>query len=261
MASSARPGSTNGKIAANTPFRSCFVQPASHDAGGALGSALWVRHGPLGLERRGVPMRHAYYGPAFGEAESRAALDEAGLAYEKLDEATLLPRIAAALARGEIVAFAFSFVHSSDVGGKAPGSISPTSTELYQEGLRIPQSKLFEAGKLNRELRDLILLNCRIPEQNWGDIKAQIASLNVAERRLHDCLNAFAHGRERCGRVLALAQIADLGMAEAIDVGTLVLLASPAQRFEARIGNELDHELASAALALELRVVRAGEVR
>jgi N-methylhydantoinase B len=101
--------------------------------------------------------------------------------------------------RGEIVAFAFSFVHSSDVGGKVPGSISPTSTELYQEGLRIPQSKLFEAGKLNRELRDLILLNCRIPEQNWGDIKAQIASLNVAERRLHELIDRYGHDPVRQG--------------------------------------------------------------
>jgi carbamoyltransferase len=50
-------------------------------------------------------MRHAYYGPAFGEAECRAALEEAGLAYRKLEEGALLPRIASALAAGEIVAW------------------------------------------------------------------------------------------------------------------------------------------------------------
>jgi N-methylhydantoinase B len=46
--------------------------------------------------------------------------------------------------------------------------------------------KLFRAGRPNRELIDLVLANSRIPDQNWGDIKAQIASLNIAERRLHE---------------------------------------------------------------------------
>jgi N-methylhydantoinase B len=54
--------------------------------------------------------------------------------------------------------------------------------------------KLFRAGELNRELLDLILLNCRIPDQNWGDIKAQVASLNVAERRIHELVDRY--GRE-----------------------------------------------------------------
>jgi hypothetical protein len=47
-------------------------------------------------------------------------------------------------------------------------------------------------------------------------------------------------------------------MAQPLDVGALVLLASLPHRFEPRVGRELDFELAGAALALELRVVRAG---
>jgi carbamoyltransferase len=93
----------NGKLAANTPFERFFFQPAAHDAGGALGSALHLRHAVLGLERRAEAMRHAYYGPAFGEAECRAALDEAGVAWERLEDEALLPRLAAALAAGQIV--------------------------------------------------------------------------------------------------------------------------------------------------------------
>src|SRR6185503_5742773 len=72
----------NGRIAGNTPFERFFYQPAAHDAGGALGSALYLRHGLLGLERRAPAMRHAYYGPGFGEAECRAALQQAGVRYE-----------------------------------------------------------------------------------------------------------------------------------------------------------------------------------
>jgi len=95
----------NGRIAANTPFERFFYQPAAHDAGGALGSALYLRHGLLGLERRAEAMRHAYYGPGFSEAECRAALDEAGIPCERLEDDALLPRVASALAAGEIVAW------------------------------------------------------------------------------------------------------------------------------------------------------------
>lgn len=95
---------------------------------------------------------------------------------------------------GEIIGYGFNFIHSSDVGGKVAGSISPTSYEIFQEGFRIPPMKLFRGGVPNQELIDLILLNCRIPDQNWGDIKAQIASLNVAERRIRELVGRY--GRE-----------------------------------------------------------------
>jgi carbamoyltransferase len=95
----------NGRIGANTPFESYFFQPAAHDAGGALGSALHVRHAVLGFERRAPAMRHAYYGPAFSEPECRGALEEAGVAFERVEDEALLPRLAAGLAAGEIVAW------------------------------------------------------------------------------------------------------------------------------------------------------------
>jgi N-methylhydantoinase B len=97
-------------------------------------------------------------------------------------------------ADGQIMGYGFNFIHSSDVGGKVAGSISPTSYEIFQEGIRIPPMKLFRKGGLDQELLDFILLNCRIPEQNWGDIKAQVASLNVAERRILELVDRY--GRE-----------------------------------------------------------------
>ena len=71
-----------------------------------------------------------------------------------------------------LLCFAWCFIHSSDVGGLVPGSISPTAFDKFQEGLSIPPAKLFKAGTLNQELLDLILANVRIPEQNWGDLQA-----------------------------------------------------------------------------------------
>jgi len=104
-------------------------------------------------------------------------------------------------ADGEIMGYGFNFIHSSDVGGKVAGSISPTSYEIFQEGLRIPPLKLFRRGELDQELLDFILLNCRIPEQNWGDIKAQVASLNVAERRILELVDRYGRNTVRQGIV------------------------------------------------------------
>lgn len=95
---------------------------------------------------------------------------------------------------GEIVAFAFNFIHSSDVGGRVPGSITPVASDIWQEGLRIPPLKLLRAGQLNEDIVKLILLNCRIPDGNWGDIKAELASLATADRRVKEL--AARYGRD-----------------------------------------------------------------
>ena len=80
----------------------------------------------------------------------------------------------------KLLCFAWCFVHSSDVGGLVPGSIAPTAYDRYQEGLTVPPTKLVKAGKLNEEFLNIILANCRIPEQNWGDMKALLAALQLA---------------------------------------------------------------------------------
>lgn len=92
---------------------------------------------------------------------------------------------------GELLCFAWTFIHASDVGGKVPGSISPTSADVQQEGLVIPPTKLFKQGELNEEFLQLFLANCRIPEQNWGDLKALIAALNVGETRTKQLVERY----------------------------------------------------------------------
>jgi N-methylhydantoinase B len=92
---------------------------------------------------------------------------------------------------GKIVCFAWCFVHSSDVGGMVPGSIAPSADDKMQEGVTIPPVKLFKAGVLDEEIRRLVLANCRIPEQNWGDLRALLAALSIAEKRLHDIFQRY----------------------------------------------------------------------
>lgn len=90
-----------------------------------------------------------------------------------------------------LVCFTWCFIHSSDIGGMVPASISPGANEIFQEGVRIPPTKLFRQGVVDTAVRDLILLNCRIPDDNWGDLKAMVAALNDGERRVHGMIRKF----------------------------------------------------------------------
>jgi N-methylhydantoinase B len=92
---------------------------------------------------------------------------------------------------GRIVCFAWCFLHSSDVGGIVPGSITPRASDRFQEGFSMPPVKLYKAGRLDEEIKRVILSNCRIPEQNWGDIRALMAALSIAERRMTDVVAQY----------------------------------------------------------------------
>jgi N-methylhydantoinase B len=84
--------------------------------------------------------------------------------------------ISPVLFNGAVVGFVANRAHHADVGGSAPGSMPGAATEIYQEGLRIPPTKLVKAGKLNEELWRVILANVRTPIERQGDLRAQIAA-------------------------------------------------------------------------------------
>ena len=84
----------------------------------------------------------------------------------------------------EIVAYGWAFVHSSDIGGRVPSSISPSNTELFQEGLAIPPIKLMRRHVLNEDFLRMYRANVRTPGPNVGDIMAMIASLNIGRERI-----------------------------------------------------------------------------
>jgi N-methylhydantoinase B len=84
--------------------------------------------------------------------------------------------------KGEtIVGYFANCCHAPDVGGHI---ISAEATEVYEEGLRIPITKLFERGEPNRELLKIIRANVRTPDETVGDLYAQTASNAVGARSL-----------------------------------------------------------------------------
>jgi N-methylhydantoinase B len=78
--------------------------------------------------------------------------------------------------------FMVVIAHHCDVGGRVPGSNASDSTEIFQEGLRIPPMKLFEAGRPNHTLFSLIRANVRLPDLVIGDLDAQHATCSLGER-------------------------------------------------------------------------------
>jgi N-methylhydantoinase B len=84
----------------------------------------------------------------------------------------------------EILAWAVVICHHTDVGGRVPGSNAADSTEIYQEGLRIPPLKLFRAGVMDETLEALIGLNVRVPDRVIGDLLAQHAACQVGAREI-----------------------------------------------------------------------------
>ena len=84
---------------------------------------------------------------------------------------------------GRHIAWSAMFGHMSDNGGMVPGSIPIKAESIFQEGIRIPPTKLYKKGVLQSDLLDLILHNVRTPQWNRFDLNALVAACNTAAKR------------------------------------------------------------------------------
>jgi len=86
----------------------------------------------------------------------------------------------------KLIGFSCAIVHHTDVGGRVAGGNASNSTEIYQEGLRIPPLKLYDAGEPNETLFRIIDKNVRVPDKVAGDFRAQISACELGERGFQD---------------------------------------------------------------------------
>lgn len=84
--------------------------------------------------------------------------------------------------------------HQADIGGAVRGGYNPAATEVWQEALRIPAVKVYERGKLRRDVWDLIFSNIRL-QIVQEDMRAEIGACTVGERRLLSLIGKY--GLER----------------------------------------------------------------
>jgi N-methylhydantoinase B len=103
-------------------------------------------------------------------------------------------------AEGRLLAFAATTCHHGDVGGRVPGSNASDSTEIYQEGLRIPPLKLEDRGVPNHTLLTLLRTNVRLPDRLMGDLRAQLSACAVAERGMAQMVSRW--GAEGVARLM-----------------------------------------------------------
>jgi len=96
---------------------------------------------------------------------------------------------------GGPIAWAGTVCHHTDVGGRVPGSNASDSTEIYQEGLRIPPLKLYDRGARNETLFALIETNVRLPVKVFGDLRAQLAACHIAEQAMIELAGRYGAAR------------------------------------------------------------------
>jgi N-methylhydantoinase B len=89
------------------------------------------------------------------------------------------------------VGWSSQFGHTIDVGGPVSGSLPTDATTIFGEGMRIPAVKLFERGKLNDDLLDLVMNNSRMPTMNYFDLMAIVAACRAAEKRVLELCERF----------------------------------------------------------------------
>ncbi len=78
------------------------------------------------------------------------------------------------------VAFTACVFHHSDIGGR----VSSDNREVFEEGIYIPVAKLYDAGKLNEDLLNMIRWNVRTPKEVTGDIRSQVAANHVCAQKI-----------------------------------------------------------------------------
>ena len=92
---------------------------------------------------------------------------------------------------GKVVAFAASRAHWVDIGGMRVGFGSVETTEIYQEGLQFRSLKIYDAGKRNDTLWQIITDNLRFPEAALGDLRAQVACCQLGVRRFGELVARY----------------------------------------------------------------------
>lgn len=92
-----------------------------------------------------------------------------------------------------LVGFSVNKSHWTEIGGKDAGSVSTTSREIFQEGVHLRFVKLYERGRLNTSLVEVIAANVRMPDQTLGDMHAGVAAARTGERRVQQLFKRYGN--------------------------------------------------------------------
>jgi hypothetical protein len=83
--------------------------------------------------------------------------------------------------KGKLIGYSGSIAHMPDIGGRP---YSPDSTDIFEEGVRLPILKLYKAGKPTQEVFDILGASVRLPREVLGDIESMVSANDVMAREL-----------------------------------------------------------------------------
>lgn len=99
---------------------------------------------------------------------------------------------------GEILAYTANIAHMTDVGGMVPAAFGDHEN-MFQEGIRFPPVKIYEADREVEAIFRILISNVRTPKASYGDMKAMIGSLYLAERRIDELVDRYGRATyEQC---------------------------------------------------------------
>jgi N-methylhydantoinase B len=153
----------------------------------------------ISQNRGGLPIFLADLGVAVEDGIARYGLDgfkpgdvmimnHAGVCGQHLNNVVLY---APCFVDGELVAFAASRAHWVDIGGTRIGFGSYATSEIFSEGVQMRSLKIYEAGRRNETLWQIIQDNTRFPEAALGDMRAQIACAQLGARRYGELIGRY----------------------------------------------------------------------
>ena len=115
------------------------------------------------------------------------AVNDSSLVGSHLNDVTVL---APCFDGDELIGFAATKAHWRDIGAKSPGHAMDT-IEIFQEGYRLGPTRLYDAGRPEEGILELLQRNSRLPRGVWGDLHAQVAACRTGERGLQGLHRRF----------------------------------------------------------------------
>lgn len=178
-------------VTVRAAYSSCFAE------GRDFSCALFDRHGRMFAQEGGLAV---HLGGLFDVVEAiedaypERAPGDVFIHNDPLDGGSHTADVAIAVpmfAGDSYLGMAVNRGHWIDVGGMAAGGWSGGYTHALQEGLRLPPVRLFAAGRVNSEVKRIILANIRRPDESWGDLEAQLGSCRAAEARIVEVIDRY----------------------------------------------------------------------
>jgi N-methylhydantoinase B len=122
----------------------------------------------------------------------------------------------------QLVAFVVAAAHWTDLGGSVAGSLSPQATEIFHEGLRLTNLRIFRGGIRQEDVFDIIAANVRLPAMSLGDLNAQIAGVRIGDLRMREICEAYGPDtlRQAIQKILVAGEAASRRAIAALPEGT-----------------------------------------